>query len=73
MKKEKLQPTAQNTKNLKRPLLATNKRDNLEEMDRFLERYNLQDWTKEKQKIWAEELPVMKRNQQFKNAQQGEV
>ena len=47
--------------------------DNLEEMDRFLERYNLQDWTKEKQKIWAEELPVMKRNQQFKNAQQGEV
>ena len=41
MKKEKLQPTAQNTKNLKRPLLATNKRDNLEEMDRFLERYNL--------------------------------
>ena len=41
MKKEKLQPTAQNIKNWKRPLWATNKRENLEEMDKFLEKYNL--------------------------------
>ena len=41
MKKEKLQPTAQNIKNWKRPLRATNKRENLEEIDKFLEKYNL--------------------------------
>ena len=41
MNKEKLQPTAQNIKNWKRPLRATNKRENLEEIDKFLEKYNL--------------------------------
>ena len=43
MKKEQLQKTMRNTKDYKRLLWTTicNKRDNLEEMSRFLEKFNL--------------------------------
>ena len=37
--------------------------DNLEEIDKFWEKYNLQVWTGKKQKIWTEKLPKMKLNQ----------
>ena len=38
--------------------LYANKVDNLEKMDKFLERF--QDWTRKKYKIWTEQSQVMK-------------
>lgn len=35
--------------------------DNLEEMDKFLETYSLQDWIRKK--VSTDQLPVMKLNQ----------
>ena len=34
--------------------LYANKMDNVEEMDKFLEKYNFQNWTRKKQKILTE-------------------
>ena len=34
--------------------------DNLEEMDRFLEKFNFQDWTRKKQKFLATQLQALK-------------
>jgi len=45
--------------------------NSLEEMDKFLGRY--QDWTSRKEKIWIDQLHVMKLNQKFKRSQQAKV
>ena len=42
-------------------IIMHSKVDNLEEMDKFLETYNLQDWIREK--VSTDQLPVMKLNQ----------
>ena len=34
--------------------------DNLEEMDRLLEKFNLQDWTRKKSKLWTTQLQALK-------------
>ena len=58
MKKERLQQAMQKYKGLwdYYEQLFWNKMDNLEEMDRFLEKVNLQDWTRKKYKLWATQL-----------------
>ena len=40
--------------------LYGNKMDNLEEMDRFLEKFNLQEWTRKKSKLWTTQLQSLK-------------
>ena len=40
--------------------LYANKMDNLEEMDKFLERYNLPRLNQEEWKIWTDQSQVMK-------------
>ena len=40
--------------------LYGNEMDNLEEMDKFLEKFNLQDWTRKKQKLWTTQLQALK-------------
>ena len=50
--------------------LYANKMENLEEMDKFLERYNLPNWTRKKQKIWTNQSQVMKLRLWFKIFQQ---
>ena len=40
--------------------MYTNKINNLEEMDKFLERYNLKDWMRKKWKIWTDQSQVLK-------------
>ena len=50
-----------------------NKMDNLEELGKFLEMYNLPQWIKKKQKTWTGQLPVMKLNNEEKNSKQTEV
>ena len=40
--------------------LYANKMDNLEEMDKFLENYNFQNWTRKKQKIWTDQSQAQK-------------
>ena len=40
--------------------ISGNKMDNLEEMDRFLEKFIFQDWTRKKQKLWTTQLQALK-------------
>ena len=69
MKKERLQQAMQKYKGLwdYYEQLFWNKMDNLEEMDRFLEKVNLQDWTRKKYKLWTIQLQAPNRscNQKF--------
>ena len=53
MKKEKLQQNTQIERIIRDycEQLYANRMDNLEEMDKFLEKYNFQNWTRKKYKI----------------------
>ena len=47
--------------------LYANKMDNLEEIDKYLERYNCSNWNRKKYKIWtdqSEELKLKTTNKQ---------
>ena len=53
--------------------LCANKMDNLEEMDKLLERYNLRRLNQEEIEIWTDQSQVMKFKLWFKIFQQTKV
>ena len=60
MKKEKLQPEMQRIIRDYDEQLYANKMDNLEEMNKFLERFNLPRLSQEEIKIWTNQSEALK-------------